>query len=68
LQPTAIKQLNYLLAIDSRYRRGWGVSQHTLDLLMLQNLISPRSGEDIHACLKPLSHGYRVAILAIQTH
>lgn len=52
LQPTAIKQLNHLLTIDSRHVRGWEMSRHTLDLKVFQNVISSRSGDKIHASLK----------------
>jgi hypothetical protein len=68
LQPTAIEQLNHLIAIDSRHTRCRGMSQHTLDLRMLQDTIASRPRDKIYACLKQLSHGDRVAILPIETN
>ncbi|GHO71752.1 hypothetical protein KSC_106440 [Ktedonobacter sp. SOSP1-52] len=31
LQPTSVKQLDYLIAVDSGHARGWWVSQHVLE-------------------------------------
>ncbi len=68
LQPTVVKQFDYLIAIDSRHLRGWRMSQHALDLRMRQGVISPCAGDKIHACLKQLSHSYCVPILPIETN
>jgi hypothetical protein len=67
LQPASVKQLNHLVAIHARHPRGWGMSQHALELRMLQDVLASRPGGKIHACLEKLSHGYRVSILPIET-
>src|SRR4051794_4561055 len=52
LQPPTIKQLNHLIAIHTCHTRCWGMSQYTLDLRMLQDLISSCSGDKIHTSFK----------------
>src|SRR5258708_27898218 len=68
LQPAAIKQLDDLIAVHPGHTRCRWVSQHALDLRMLQDLIASGSCDKIHACLKKLSNRYRVAILPIETN
>src|SRR5258708_37230888 len=68
LQPAAIKQLDDLIAVHPGHTRCRRVSQHALDLRMLQDLIASGSRDKIHACLQKLSNRYRVAILPIATN
>ena len=68
MQPAAIEQLNHLIAIDSRHTRCRGMSQRALDLRMFQDVIASRPRDKIHACLKQLSYGYRIAVLPIETN
>jgi hypothetical protein len=66
-QPPSLKQLDDLTSVHPRHARCWWVSQHALDLGMLQELISSASCHQIHACQNELCNHRRVTILAIQT-
>jgi hypothetical protein len=68
LQPTSIKQLDYLLAVDSGHACRWWVSQHVLDLRVFQDSIPSRSCDQMHACFNQLSNGYGITILPVEAN
>jgi hypothetical protein len=67
-QPTAIKQLDLLIAVHSAHPRSWWMSEHPLDLRVLQDAIPSGSGEQMDACLNQLSNGYRITILPVEAN
>src|SRR6266849_320047 len=67
-QPPSLKQLDDLTSVHPPHARCWWVSQHTLDLGMLQELISSASRHEIYACQDELSDDRRIAILPIEAH
>src|SRR5260370_34427808 len=67
-QPPSLKQLDDLTSVHPPHARCWWVSQHTLDLGMLQELIPSASRHEIDACQDELSDDRRIAILPIEAH
>ena len=67
-QPSTIKQLDDLTGVHPPHARCWWVSQHALDLGMLQEPIASASRHEIHACQNELSDDGRIAILPVQAH
>ena len=67
-QPTSIKQLDDLPGVHPRHARCRWMSQHALDLGMLQELIASASRNAIHACQDELRDDGRITILAVEAH
>jgi hypothetical protein len=44
------------------------VSEHALDLRVLQDAIPSGPRDQMHACSNELSNGYRITILPIEAH
>ena len=66
-QPPSLKQLDDLTSVHPPHARCWWVSQHALELGMLQELLASAPCHQIHACQHELCNHRRVTILSIQT-
>ncbi len=67
-QPSTIKQLDDLTGVHPRHTRCRWMSQHALDLGMLQELIASASRHEVHACQDELRDDGPIAILPVEAH
>jgi hypothetical protein len=65
-EPASIKQFDDLTSIYPAYARCRGMSQHTSDLGMLQELLASPSRHDMNVCKHDLGHHRCIAILSIE--
>ena len=65
-QPSTIKQLDDLTGVHPPHTRCRWMSQHALDLGMLQELIASASRNAVHACQDELRDDGRIAILPVE--
>src|SRR3954451_1630040 len=67
-EPTTIKQLHFFVRTHLGHTRCWRLSQHLLDLRMLQDSISSCSCDQMHTRFNQESNGDCITILPIETN